>query len=41
MKIKNAGIKAVVDASGIHSTYRAEVSKGVKAVYVQENSKCY
>jgi hypothetical protein len=36
-EIKNVGIKAVVDASGIHSTYKSEVSKGVKlAKYVRE-----
>lgn len=35
-EIKNAGIKAVVDTSGIHSTYKSEVSKGIKlSKYVQ------
>ncbi len=36
-EIKNAGIKEIVDASGIYSTYKSEVSKGVKlAKYVKE-----
>ena len=34
-EIKNAGIKSVIDFSGIKSTYRTEVSKGVNlAKYV-------
>lgn len=36
-EIKNAGIKDVVDASGIKSTYKVEVNKGVNlSKYVQE-----
>ena len=34
-EIRNAGIKSIIDFSGISSTYRTEVSKGVNlAKYV-------